>query len=81
MKQKFEKGSEMFFMFQDYWKLIQDFWTVEDNKEYWEDFVEAADEFYKKYPTQYAKALAIALIDDRERSYREMMKNGKEGKK
>lgn len=68
--QRFEKGTEMFFMFQDYWKLIQDFWITEDTDEYWGAFSEAANRFYRKYKTDYAKELVLVLTDELDRHWK-----------
>ena len=46
---KLLKGSEEFEMFQDYWKMMQSVWSVENTKEYWEKVVEDTDRFYRKY--------------------------------
>lgn len=46
---KFEKGSQEWCMFRDYWAICQKFWIPEDNDEYWESVVRETDEFYKKY--------------------------------
>lgn len=74
MRQKFEKGSEMYFMLQDYWKLIQDFWIAEEDDEYWNALVGEVDKFYRKYQTKFAKALVFALLDKLENDYKEMTK-------
>ena len=49
MKKLFEKGSEMFSMFMDYWKLVQDFWIPEKSDDYWNDLVKKENELYAKY--------------------------------
>lgn len=46
---KLLKGSEEFEMFQDYWKMMQSVWSVENTKEYWEKVVEDTYRFYRKY--------------------------------
>ena len=55
---KLLKGSEEFEMFQDYWKMMQSVWSVENTKEYWEKVVEDTDRFYRKYQTEFSKELA-----------------------
>lgn len=67
---KIEKGTETFDMFQDYWKLIQNNWDVEDNDEYWQEAIRQTDEFYKKYKTEFAKDLAVAYMNELERRYK-----------
>lgn len=58
---KLLKGSEEFEMFQDYWKMMQSVWSVENTKEYWEKVVEDTDRFYRKYQTEFSKELALHL--------------------
>lgn len=63
---KFEKGSQEWTLFQDYWKLCQEFWETEGNDEYWQQAVKAADDFIKKYRGKnefFARKLASALMD------------------
>ena len=64
---KLLKGSEEFEMFQDYWKMMQSVWSVENKKEYWEKVVEDTDRFYRKYQTEFSKELALALANELER--------------
>lgn len=64
---KLLKGSEEFEMFQDYWKMMQSVWSVENTKEYWEKAVEDIDRFYRKYQTEFSKELALALANELER--------------
>ena len=67
---KLLKGSEEFEMFQDYWKMMQSVWSVENTKEYWEKVVEDTDRFYRKYQTEFSKELALALANELERKQR-----------
>lgn len=63
---RFEKGSQEWTLFQDYWKLCQEFWKVEGNDEYWQQAVEATDDFIKKYKGKnefFARKLASAFMD------------------
>ncbi len=61
---RFEKGSKEWLMFQDYWKLCQEFWGIEENDEYWDTAVRETSEFYKKYKdVVLSKYLAIAFSD------------------
>ena len=46
---KFNKGSEEWMMFTDFWNLCQKYWVVEDSDEYWESVISSANDFYKKY--------------------------------
>ena len=38
---KFQKGSEMWSMFVEYWDLVQKYWNVEDVDEYWDCMIAA----------------------------------------
>ena len=67
---KLLKGSEEFEMFQDYWKMMQSVWSVENTKEYWEKVVEDTDRFYRKYQTEFSKELALALANELEMKQR-----------
>lgn len=62
---KFSKGSDMFCMFGDFYKLCQSFWEPENNDEYFERFVQAQSEFTQKYKqSSFARALSLALADE-----------------
>lgn len=63
---KFEKGSEEWQMFTDFWVLCQQYWKIEDNDEYWEQSINAEEDFCKKYKGNngfFARKLANALAD------------------
>lgn len=63
---KFEEGSEEWKMFREYWFLCQKFWEPEDNDEYWDQVVEATNEFHEKYKAKndvFAIKIAIAFVD------------------
>lgn len=64
---KFQKGTEEFQLFKDYWTLIQSYWIPEKNDTYWDDVQKDTAEFYKKYNTSFAKDLAIAYLNELER--------------
>lgn len=68
---KFAKGTEEWQMFQDYWNLCQSVWEVETPDEYWGGVVDSAEAFCQKYKTQFAKSLALALVNELERRSRE----------
>lgn len=48
-KTKFEKGSEEYEMFTDFWMYCQKFWIAEDNNHYWQELVDATDILEDKY--------------------------------
>ena len=63
---RFEKCSEEWSMFREYWALCQRFWEPEDNDEYWEQVVNATDDFYNKYKANneiFSKKITLALVD------------------
>lgn len=77
---RFEKGSEEWQMFREYWALCQQFWEPEDNDEYWEKVIEATGEFHKKYKDNndlFAKKIALAFIDTIEEKSKQKQKDSK----
>lgn len=73
---KFAKGSEEWQMFMDYWALCQKYWESDNEDDYWNALAREANAFYKKYGTDFAKELALAIINEAERKWKE--KSGKE---
>lgn len=69
---KFNKGSEEWIMFMDFWNLCQEYWEIEDTDEYWENLVKNADIFYRKHNHRFARELAIAFVN-----YLEYVSKGK----
>lgn len=65
-EKRFVKGSEEWQMFMDYWTLCQKHWEAENNDAYWENVVKDTDEFYRKYGTEFARTLAITLVNELE---------------
>ena len=66
-EKKFEKGSEEWQMFMDYWALCQKYWEPDDSDVYWENLIKDTDGFYKKYNTDFARSLSMALVNESER--------------
>ena len=64
---KFQKGSEMWSMFVEYWDLVQKYWNVEDVDEYWDCMIAACSQFLHKYHASFAAGLVGAFIDEQER--------------
>lgn len=65
---RFQKGSEEFLLFQDFWKLCQKHWIVENNDDYWQQLVNDANAFVEKYgEMSFAKILALAFMDAKEK--------------
>ena len=70
MEKKFAKGSSEWMMFMDYWALCQKYWYPDDNDDYWESVVKETDVFYRKYNSEFAKSLALTLVNELERKSR-----------
>ena len=66
-EKKFEKGSEEWQMFMDYWALCQKYWNPDETDSYWESLIKDTDGFYKKYNTDFSKSLALSLVNEAER--------------
>lgn len=65
--EKFERGSEEWMMFTDFWNLCQKYWLVENTDEYWDSLVNSAREFYEKYKNIHlSENLAIALLNSQD---------------
>ena len=71
MEKKFAKGSSEWMMFMDYWALCQKYWDPDDNDDYWESVVKETDVFYRKYNSEFAKSLALTLVNELERNSRQ----------
>lgn len=68
---RFEKGSEEWLMFQDYWKLCQKYWDVENSDEYWDELIKESEEFLKKYESiPLARKMSMAFLDTQEEKYK-----------
>ncbi len=74
----FERGSEEFNLFQDYWNLCKKFWLVkEDSDKWWDEVINEVEAFYKKYgKDKFVKDLCLALTAKLERQ----VKGAKDGK-
>ena len=62
MKKQFQKGTEEFMMFADFYELCKRFWIPEDTDEYWEELVTESQKFSQKYDSVYARHFAQGLI-------------------
>lgn len=67
MRKKLEKQDKEWQMFNDYYKIYQDFYVPEDNDEYWETLVDVSCEFVNKYNTNFARNIIIEYMESRER--------------
>lgn len=64
---KFEKGSEEWTMFQQYYILIQKYYIPDDTDKYWEDVIAEMGEFIKKYEkVPLARKIAMGFLDTME---------------
>lgn len=63
MEKQFQKGTEEFQMFADFYELCKKFWIPEEADEYWEKLLYESESFYRKYNSAYAKHLAIGLLE------------------
>lgn len=80
-QQKFEKGTELHQMINDYLRLLQQFWIVEESESYWEKVLESIYGFYGKYKevdNVFAVTMALAFLDVLEEKARN--KRGIKGK-
>ena len=60
---KFQKGSEEWLMFQEYYKIIQKYYIPESNDSYWDSVVEEIDGFCKKYQqVPLSRKIAMAFL-------------------
>ena len=66
LKKKLDKATKEFEMFQEYWKIIQDFYIPEETDEYWEEINRTLNEFSRRHG-KFAYDLAIAFLDEQDR--------------
>lgn len=78
---RFEKGTELHQMMNDYLIMLQKFWVVEDADSYWDEVLNAIHEFYGKYKSIdeiFSVTMALAFIDVlEEKSRRKLGLKGK----
>lgn len=64
---KFQKGSDEWLMFTEFWQLCQKFWEVEEDDDYWWDLSKETDKFFLKYKhIPLAKEIALGLLKAQE---------------
>lgn len=65
---KFEKGSEEWQFFNDYYKFRQQFYEAEDNEDWFQGMVNAGDELISKYANtsiyKYVQSLVLSHLED-----------------
>ena len=71
----FVKGAEMFTLLGDFYNLNKSLMNGDVNgqrtEEYFAECVKKADEFCKKHPSRYARALAMTLLEELENRWKE----------
>lgn len=61
---RFDKGSEEWLLFMEYWQLCQKYWEPEENDAWWDEALHQIDLFSKKYgSTVFARGLCMALVN------------------
>ena len=50
MKREIKKSDEEFFILQEFWKMLQNFYEPEDTDEYWNKFLDATIKFERSHP-------------------------------
>ena len=79
------EGDEMSNKDSIYWQIYADIWNfhkayfnVQDDDGYWDEVIQKASEVYKKYEGkpefEFAKQLALSVVDELERTYRRAIK-------
>ena len=65
---KFEKGSEEWQFFNDYYKFRQQFYEADNNEEWFQGMVNAGDELISKYANtsiaKYVQSLVLSHLED-----------------
>lgn len=74
-EKKLGKDSAEWEMFAEYWRLYKQYYEPEDNDEYWQEVVDATNAFYEKYKTEFARGLALQLVNELERRSRKRLKH------
>lgn len=69
---KLGKETKEFQMFEDYWKMLQEHWVVEDQDSYWEEVMSSGKAFSEKYKSEFAKELMFAFFSQLERKSKEV---------
>ncbi|MBO7283824.1 MAG: hypothetical protein J6U71_02030 [Bacteroidales bacterium] len=73
----FEKDSQEFVMFQDFWNICKKYWVLDDTDEFWESVIEEVNLFCKKYGNEkFPRGMGLTLIDYLESQRKERLKVG-----
>lgn len=71
---KLGRDTEEFKMFHEYWRIVQQYWTVEADKPYWEALIEDIGRFTERFNNEFALGLAYAFYEAQEIKYKEAKK-------
>lgn len=65
MYKKFDKSAKEWQLFQDFWRLCQQYWEPEDkDSPYWGEVVAAVDDFTKKYDGDiFARKIVLTFLE------------------
>lgn len=81
MQHKIDKGTSEWDLFQEFWKIHQDYYNPTNISE-WEQALKATDEFITKYKdtefNKFARDLAMAHMNECERKYSNLKGERKE---
>ena len=67
---KFDQKSKQWLMFRDLFQFVERFWIIQDNRQYWEEMIKAADDFEQKYQSDKLFCAWIAeFISQKEQEY------------
>ena len=70
---EFQKTDTQWLIFADLYQYCQKFWIPEDNKQYWQDLVDATDALEEKYKSDKLLCAWLAdFISTKETEYHEM---------
>jgi len=60
---KFEKDSEEFQFFKEFYKFVQDYYIPENTEEYWNGFIEEQRRIAEKYRGKFYVTMLLAFND------------------
>jgi len=73
---KFEKGSDKWNMFMEYWRICQSYWIPEESDEWWQEIINIVNEFSKKYGKDdlFVRGLCNSFMDGLKQRFEEQRK-------
>ena len=63
---RFEKGSEAWVLFMDFYNLTQELWGIENTESYWDGVRDAVDAFAAKHGA-FGVGMGVALLNELKR--------------